>query len=75
MEERDERGYTGFLSVYENGHFEIVKYLILNNCQMEAKTELDRYTAFLLACANGHLEIPLFKRSHSERSEAEGRAR
>jgi ankyrin repeat protein len=45
---------TGFIYACANGHFEIMKYLILNNCKTN---EYSRCSGFLRACQNGHFEI------------------
>jgi ankyrin repeat protein len=46
-------------SLNKKGHFEIVKYLVDNGAQVNAKDNYDR-TALMFACENGHLEMVKF---------------
>ena len=44
----------------ENGHFEIVRYLIQNGADTNAKTKSGRTTALMLASQKGYFEIVKF---------------
>ena len=56
---KDIYGWTALILATKNGRLEIVKYLIDQKADIEAKDN-DGWTALILAANNGHLEIVKF---------------
>jgi ankyrin repeat protein len=56
---KTKRGDTALMMASEKGHLEIVKWLIANNADVNAKDNKDNVgeTALILASEKGHLEI------------------
>lgn len=64
IETRNEafEGETGLIVAAENGHHELVEFLLSGGADVDAKTDMiplqgGKYTALHLAAANGHLRI------------------
>ena len=49
-------GFTPLLVACQNGHIEVVRWLITSGAEIEA-TENQGATPLLLACQNGHIEV------------------
>ena len=55
MEEKNIKGENSFLIACREGHFEIVKLLIENNCKMEEKNK-SGMNGFMISCKNGQIK-------------------